>query len=595
MVKMSTDGEEQKPGSSMKNPFDLTDDTEEPTVKTETASHSITPQAAFKPDNSTKFNWDDIEAHIDATALGERRTLILPMSGLKPRTRGTCEWSKLSLNTLHHQIETEMGSTFDVTKYELVWYDGSEDFALDKPGRYKIMLKRFSQSLSGRANVLRLSVQARSTPDDAIELRQEQTEIVGAVEPTVRGEGHLAKDAGDRHPESDNPAPPAKRQRTDEEQPDEVMTSSEETGNSNAQEGPNIEEDTTATAATREHVVKPAIGDRVFTTSVTWIPATENEVANASIARVGVLASATSTGQLLTHEQSPHEISPSETTASQAFAATAATVTISAKQILDPPTTETPSAETSALDAVQTEPTTPEKSTNATSTAEQALSQEQAPEATATTSSIPAESNIQRATPTAPAQEAVTSPPVTPASETTNGGSDESAPQPDHGIYDSDDDLSPAKYRQLNQSPNPRGISQRELTGLTEDLTHPADSLAVPADFTLTTDETDSVDGDDSEAESGSKADLVADSDSDSDSSSSSDDTTLSPADQAWRRMQKRRELARESKREEIADIKAEIAVLEGGGVNTANGVRLLREARSELQAMEIELGLLGG
>ncbi|KAK5938713.1 hypothetical protein PMZ80_008905 [Knufia obscura] len=530
MVKMSTDGEEQKPGSSMKNPFDLTDDTEEATVKTETASHSTAYQAPSRPENHTNFDWDDIEVHIDATALGERRTLILPMSDLKPRTRGTCEWSKFSLNTLHHQIETEMGSTFDVTKYELVWYDGSEDFALDKPGRYKIMLKHFSQSLYGRANVLRLSVQARSTPDDATELRQEQTETAGTLEPTIGGEGHLAKGAGDRLPESNNPAPPAKRQRTDEEQPDEVMTSSEETGNSNAQEGPNIEEDTTATAATREHVVKPAIDDHVLNTSVTETPAVE-----------------------------------------------------------------TPSLETNALDAVQTEPSNPEDPANTASAAEQALSQEQAPEVIATTSSITAESNIQQLTSTAPSQKAVTSPPVTPASETINGDSDPSSPHPDHGIYDSDDDLFPAKYRQLNQSPNPRGISQRELTGLTEDLTHPADSLAVPADFTLTTDETDSVDGDDSEAESGSKADLVADSDSDSDSSSSSDDTTLSPADQAWRRMQKRRELARESKREEIADIKAEIAVLEGGGVNTANGVRLLREARSELQAMEIELGLLGG
>lgn len=185
--------DEQKPGSSTENPFDLTDDTE---VKTETVAHPEQFQAFLGARRLTEFNWDDIEVHIDAASLGETRTLILLMSDLKPRTRGTCGWNEFKLATLHHQIDTETATAFDVTRYKLIWDDGTEDFALDKPGRYKVVLKRFSERIPGNENVLHLRVQARYSPEFPVDDRSERTDIVEGTETAYQETTHSSNDTG---------------------------------------------------------------------------------------------------------------------------------------------------------------------------------------------------------------------------------------------------------------------------------------------------------------------------------------------------------------------------------------------------------------
>jgi len=504
------------------------------------------------------------------------------MSDLKPRTRGTCGWNEFKLATLHHQIEAETGSTFDVTRYELVWYDGTEDFALDKPGRYKVMLKRFSQRLPGNENVLHLRVQARYSPEFPVDDRRDRTDSVESTETTCQETTHSSDDAGHwETPDASQTRFSTQHRKEGAERYEQVAPHVYEI-DSNTQNTVTEAHDL-ATAIRDGPAVTPATIDQAIAISATERPTLETSAGGTIHARVAST-----------------EPSTNQTTARQSPAA----AETFESQLLVTSTTEVPSTQTSAADTPQTAASDSNDSATKGRPAETASLSRHTPGAFATVTSLPAHPTAEATTPNTPTQHVTTSVSTSQPQKSTptNDDSDSSDsdwtphdsnddlppplnPSSDHsdhggdgGDYDSDLDLPPAKYRRLNQPPNPRGISRTERDRLANDLLFPPDHFAVPADADQ--------DGTDEE---------MTESSSFSSSSSSDEEPSLSPADRAWRKIQKRRELARKSMREEIQDGLNEIAALESGGVSTPRGTELLADAREELRAMKVELKLLGG
>lgn len=242
----------------------------------------------------------------------------------------------------------------------------------------------------------------------------------------------------------------------------------------------------------------------------------------------------------------------------------------SGSQALVTATTEVPSTQTNAADTPQ--PATPDSNDSATEgcPAETASPGQQPPDACATATPIAAHPTAEAAARDTSTQHVttfiLTSPPQNPTATDDDSDSSDSAdsdwtshdsnddlshsPNSDHdhsdhggdgGGYDSDLDLPPAKYRRLNQPPNPRGISEEKLDGLVDDEAFPPDRFAVPTDY--------SIDADADHGDTDEETTNSVENETSSSSSSSDEEPSLSLADRAWRKIQNGRELTRESKR----------------------------------------------
>ncbi|KAK5950484.1 hypothetical protein OHC33_008427 [Knufia fluminis] len=134
--------------------------TKSTTSRKEKQSRSIsTVPSAEVPINLATVDWDTIEVHIDAKAMGESRPVLIPMANLTPPTKQQpVPWNKFRLDTLCRRFEAEAGKPLDMSVYELI-HPGATDFAFDRPGSYQIILKRFIENGGAADNILHLRVQ----------------------------------------------------------------------------------------------------------------------------------------------------------------------------------------------------------------------------------------------------------------------------------------------------------------------------------------------------------------------------------------------------------------------------------------------------
>ncbi|KAK5095193.1 hypothetical protein LTR70_003649 [Exophiala xenobiotica] len=132
------------------------------------APHAAAPSTAelvhrSKSTNQSYFDWDDIEVKIDADVL-DLGTVWLPMIDLKPFSQGqNCHWKDFEFHKLNSQFSHETGFKIDLNSHEYVYPGRAGRFTFHRPGAYKVMLKRFSQDAARRDNILRLSIQPRTS------------------------------------------------------------------------------------------------------------------------------------------------------------------------------------------------------------------------------------------------------------------------------------------------------------------------------------------------------------------------------------------------------------------------------------------------
>lgn len=115
--------------------------------------------------------------HIDATVLDEDQPVLMPMLDLKPQTMQVpISWQHFDLQTLCDRFQFETGKGIDLAIHELaqVNENGTEDFVFNRPGAYRIMLKRTMQAGGVEGGILHLRIQKRITKNQQAEGREDQ-------------------------------------------------------------------------------------------------------------------------------------------------------------------------------------------------------------------------------------------------------------------------------------------------------------------------------------------------------------------------------------------------------------------------------------
>jgi len=114
------------------------------------------------PGTPERIAWDIIEVHIDATDLGERNPVLIPMADLKPQIQKVhISWNQFNLVDLCSRFTAETGKEIDMSEHEFCYNVG--ELVFSRPGAYKIMLKRFAEGRNPNDNILHLRVR-KQTP-----------------------------------------------------------------------------------------------------------------------------------------------------------------------------------------------------------------------------------------------------------------------------------------------------------------------------------------------------------------------------------------------------------------------------------------------
>lgn len=164
-------------------------------------------------------DWDDVVVSVDATEwLGE--TFPIPMTMLKPgSSRTLCRWDDFELHDLYARFEVETGQKIDWAKHLIVSMVNNKPIAINTPGKYKLMLKEFSEKTrpGSQAMALFLRVVERSSFAEVTHHRPPQTNQSHDLGKRLEKRSQFTGAASDfsSDTESESTEPPSKRQKND--------------------------------------------------------------------------------------------------------------------------------------------------------------------------------------------------------------------------------------------------------------------------------------------------------------------------------------------------------------------------------------------
>lgn len=164
------------------------------------------------------IDWDDVVVTVDAKkVVGE--VFPTPMTMLKPGSnRSLCRWDDFELHDLHARLEVEAGQKIDWSKYMIASMVNSKPIAINTPGKYKLLLKEFSEKTrpgpammlclrvierTGFGEVIRYGTQRQNQLHNQTKKNEKRSQFTGAP-------SDFSSDS-----ETESTQPPLKRQKHD--------------------------------------------------------------------------------------------------------------------------------------------------------------------------------------------------------------------------------------------------------------------------------------------------------------------------------------------------------------------------------------------